>query len=165
MRKGEIFRIQVEDIDFDQRLIHIPKAKAGMRAQPFPETLVLELRRYLRKNGISKGWLFPAENSSSGHRMNLEKPFARVVAAAGLDPERVVRHTLRHTCISHLVQQGVDLPTVAVISGHRTLQMVQRYAHQNNAHVQAAFKKLEERLPTPEPPRARVRLIRMSTEA
>jgi integrase len=164
MRKGEILRIKVEDIDFGQKLIHVPVAKAGARPQPFPETLVLELKRYLRKHDIETGWLFPAERSQAGHRMNLEKPFRRVEEAAGLDPQRVLRHTLRHTCITHLVQQGIDLPTVAVISGHKTLQMVQRYAHQNNAHIQAAFKKLEERLPTPTPPRERVRLVKRGNQ-
>ena len=38
------------------------------------------------------------------------KPFRRIVKAAGLDPALVVRHTLRHTAITHLVQAGVDLP-------------------------------------------------------
>ena len=36
----------------------------------------------------------------------------RCVKRAGLDPTQVVRHTLRHTAITHLVQAGVDLPTV-----------------------------------------------------
>lgn len=57
--------------------------------------------------------------------MNIEKPFRRVVETAGLDPKQIVRHTLRHTAIIHLVQAGIDLPTVKRISGHRTLQMVE----------------------------------------
>jgi site-specific recombinase XerD len=67
------------------------------------------------------------------------------VAIAGLDPKVVVRHTLRHTAISHLVQAGVDLPTVKRISGHKTLQMVEKYSHQNGDHIQAAMDKLEQR--------------------
>lgn len=159
MRKGEILSVKLEDIDFAQKVIHISQAKSGARVQPFPETLGVELKRYIRQHGIDKGWLFPAEKSKSGHAMNIEKPFRRAVAAAGLDPQRIVRHTLRHTAISHLVQQGIDLPTVATISGHRSLSMVQRYSHQNTAHIQNAFKKLEERLPVQKPARARVRLI------
>ncbi len=67
------------------------------------------------------------------------------MAAAGLDPKQVVRHTLRHTAITHLVQAGVDLPTVKRISGHKTLQMVERYSHQNGIHIQSAMDKLEQR--------------------
>ena len=90
-------------------------------------------------------WLFEAEKSTTGHRVSIEKAFRRVVVAAGLNPKEVVRHTLRHTAITHLVQAGIDLPTVKRISGHRTLQMVERYSHQNGSHIQAAMDKLEQR--------------------
>ncbi|MGH8605177.1 MAG: tyrosine-type recombinase/integrase, partial [Gammaproteobacteria bacterium] len=89
-------------------------------------------------------WLFPA-SSASGHTVSIEKAFRRVVAAAGLDPKEVVRHTLRHTAITHLVQSGVDLPTVQRISGHKTMQMVVRYSHQSGEHIRAAMTKLERR--------------------
>lgn len=55
----------------------------------------------------------------------------------------MLRHTLRHTAITHLAHAGVDLPTVKRISGHKTLAMVERYAHQNGAHIAAATDKLE----------------------
>ena len=55
--------------------------------------------------------------------MNIEKAFRRAVARAGLNPKEIVRHTLRHTAITHLVQAGVDLPTVQRISGHKSLQI------------------------------------------
>jgi site-specific recombinase XerD len=77
--------------------------------------------------------------------MDVKRSYRRVVAAAGLDPKQIVRHTLRHTAITHLVQSGVDLPTVKRISGHKTLSMVEKYAHQNGEHIQAAMDKLEER--------------------
>ena len=77
--------------------------------------------------------------------MDIRIPFRRVVSAAGLDPDEVVRHTLRHTAITHLVQAGVDLPTAQRISGHKTLIMVERYAHQNGEHINTAMDKLEDR--------------------
>jgi site-specific recombinase XerD len=46
------------------------------------------------------------------------------------------------------VQAGVDLPTVQRISGHKTLAMVAKYAHQNSSHIQAAMAKLETRYAT-----------------
>ncbi|MCL2878435.1 MAG: tyrosine-type recombinase/integrase [Acidobacteria bacterium] len=56
-----------------------------------------------------------------------------------------MKHTLKHTAITHLVQSGVDLPAVKRISGHKTLIMVERYSHQNGEHIQSAMDKLEER--------------------
>ena len=77
--------------------------------------------------------------------VSIEKPFRRVIIATGLNPKEVLRHTLRHTAITHLVQAGVDLPTVQRISGHKTMQMVVRYSHQNGEHIQEAMEKLEDR--------------------
>jgi site-specific recombinase XerD len=90
-------------------------------------------------------WLFPSPDAKDGHTVEIRKPFRRVVMAAEMDPDQIVRHTLRHTAITHLVQAGVDLPTVKRISGHKTLIMVERYAHQNGSHIQSAMNKLDER--------------------
>ena len=146
MRKMEILRIRREHVDINRHIIFIPKAKAGMREQPITNHLADFLENYI--NALPKGtpWLFPSVAAEEGHTTEVRKPFCRVVAAAGLDPKEVVRHTLRHTAITHLVQAGVDLPTVKRISGHKTLIMVERYAHQNGEHIQAAMDKLENRL-------------------
>jgi site-specific recombinase XerD len=47
--------------------------------------------------------------------------------------------------ITHLVQAGVDLPTVKRISGHKTMIMVERYAHQSRTHIAEAMSKLDDR--------------------
>lgn len=59
---------------------------------------------------------------------------------------RLVGITIGKLRLTHLVQSGVDLPTVKRISGHKTLIMVERYAHQNGAHIQTAMDKLEKRM-------------------
>ena len=146
MRKMEILSIRREHIDLDRHIIFIPKAKAGMREQPITNHLAEFLKGYVDVLPKGTPWLFPSIAAEHGHTINLLKPFRRVVVAAGLDPKQVVRHTLRHTAITHLVQAGVDLPTVKRISGHKTLTMVERYAHQNGEHIQAAMEKLENRL-------------------
>jgi len=46
---------------------------------------------------------------------------------------------------STLLEAIGDLPTVKRISGHKNLSMVERYSHQNGAHIQAAMDKLSER--------------------
>lgn len=145
MRRSEILSIRLEDIDIDKRVIFIPKAKAGAREQPMTERLATYLSGYVQGVDNTQPWLFPSNKSKSGHYEALEYPWRRVLRAAGLDPYLYVRHSLRHTAISHLVQSGVDLPTVMRISGHKSLQMVQRYSHQNGAHIQDAMKKLEAR--------------------
>ncbi|MGD8617349.1 MAG: tyrosine-type recombinase/integrase [Gammaproteobacteria bacterium] len=143
MRMTEILSIRKENVNLHRRVIYIPEAKAGSREQPITAHLAEFLAPYLQRS--SSPWLFPSDTAKNGHAVNIRKPFRRVVEAAGLDPTEVVRHTLRHTAITHLVQAGVDLPTVKRISGHKTLAMVERYSHQNGEHIRAAMSKLERR--------------------
>jgi integrase len=145
MRKMEILRIRIQDIDLQRNIIFIPQAKAGAREQPITPYLAEYLREHLKAIAEEQCWLFPSEKAKDGHAVSIEKAFRRVVAEAGLDPKEVLRHTLRHTAITHLVQAGVDLPTVQRISGHKTMQMVVRYSHQNGEHIREAMEKLGNR--------------------
>jgi len=146
MRRMEILSIRLESIDLDRQTIYIPEAKAGSRVQPMTHQLADFLEGYIEIAEPRQEWLFPSIGSKTGHVVAIEKAFRRVVVNAGLDPKQIVRHTLRHTAITHLVQAGVDLPTVKRISGHKTLAMVEKYAHQNGAHIQEAMEKLESRI-------------------
>ncbi len=150
MRKMEILGIRKENIGIERRIIYIPavagETKTGAREQPITQHLADFLVGYLEAAQPGTPWLFPSPGAKSGHVMDIRKPFRRVVEAAGLDPDQVVRHTMRHTAITHLVQADVDLPTVKRISGHKTLAMVERYAHQNGAHIESAMDKLQARL-------------------
>ncbi len=141
MRRMEILSMRWEHIDCERCNIHIPEAKAGPRDQPMTAELAAYLAE-LRAMVPESPWVFPAD-SASGHRVAIEKPFRRVIEAAGLNSKEVTRHALRHTAITHLVQSGVDLPTVQRISGHKTLAMVGRYSHQNGAHLQTAMDRLQ----------------------
>jgi integrase len=119
---------------------------AGARVQPITARLATFLRDWMEASADDSTRLFPSPTSKSGHAMEIHIPFRRIIVAAGLEPDLVVRHTRRYTAITHLVQAGIDLPTVKRISGHKTLAMVERYAHQNGAHLSAAMDRLEARL-------------------
>ncbi|SEO38261.1 Site-specific recombinase XerD [Nitrosospira multiformis] len=145
MRRSEILAIRRDHINIERLSISIPKAKAGAREQPITAYLADFLIKYVEALQPGTPWLFPSPAAKEGHTVNLDKPFRRVVIRAGLDPTSVVRHTLRHTAITHLVQAGVDLPTIKRISGHKNLSMVERYSHQNGAHIESAMDRLAER--------------------
>jgi len=146
MRRMEILSIRLKDMALERQTIHIRNSKTGARDQPMTKELTEFLRGYMEAAEPEQEWLFPSIGSKTGHVVAIEKAFKRVVTNAGMDPAQVVRHTLRHTAITHLVQAGVDLPTVKRISGHKTLAMVERYSHQNGEHIQAAMDKLQKRI-------------------
>lgn len=148
MRMSEILSIRRDNVDVARRRIYVPKAKAGAREQPMTVELASYLEKHMTTLPQGTEWLFPSVASKSGHLATIRKAHRRVVKAAGLDPDIIVRHTFRHTAVTHLVQAGVDLPTVQKISGHKTLSMVARYAHANGAHIDAAMERLETRIGT-----------------
>jgi integrase len=96
------------------------------------------------------GWVFPTPRpnaSDKGYRDRISKSFSRIVKAAGLDPARITPHNLRHTAVSKLVRSGVDLVTVQAISGHKSMQMVLRYAKNLAPHIDRAASTLARAMP------------------
>lgn len=145
MRHGEILRIQWSQIDFDQRRIHVPRAKAGQRIQPMPTGLAEQLRKEWEQLGQPAGHIFPPSNANGKlpHRTAMSQQFRRSVVRAKLDPDKVTPHIMRHTAITELVKAGVDLPTIQKISGHKTLAMVLHYTQLSDTHIDAAVAKLD----------------------
>lgn len=87
MRRMEILRIKIKDIDIERRIIFIPKAKAGARQQPITKRLATFLQKYLQNIKPNQEHLFQSKKAKGGHMTNIEKPFRRVVAHR-LQPQR-----------------------------------------------------------------------------
>ncbi|WP_235982296.1 tyrosine-type recombinase/integrase [Novosphingobium aerophilum] len=145
MRHSEILRIRWDDIDLANRRIYIGQAKAGQREQPIPPNLAAMLQKEHAQLGEPSGWLFPTSRADAkhSHRQQMSEQFRRAVTRAKLDPSKVTPHVMRHTAITSLIKEGVDLPTVQRISGHKTLAMVLRYTHLSDDHIDQSVAKLD----------------------
>ena len=55
-------------------------------------------------------------------------------------------HDLRHTFASYLAMNGATLPELAAALGHKTLAMVQRYAHLSPQHTSSVVTRMVERM-------------------
>lgn len=141
MRHSEILRVRYDQIDYDARRIFIAEAKAGEREQPITPALADMLKRQQAMEADPSGWVFPSRTSRAKlpHRNSMADPFQRAVIRAGLLPDKVTPHVMRHTAITRLVRAGVDLPTIQKISGHKTLAMVLRYVHIHGQHIDTAI--------------------------
>ncbi len=149
MRHSEILRIRFDQVDFANRRIYVPEAKAGQRVQPITPSLANMLAKEREQRDDGDGWIFPAtkSNSATPHRKAMSKQFERIVKRAGLNPKKVTPHVMRHTAITQLVQGGADLPTIQKISGHKTLVALMRYVHIAGAHIDDAIAVIDMALP------------------
>src|SRR4051794_26100848 len=140
-----------DHLDLANRRLFIPDAKTGEREQPITLELAELLAREREMRDDREGWIFPSPHSDSaaGHKARMDRPFREAVKVAGLDPETITPHVMRHTAITKLVQAGVDLPTVQRISGHKTLAMVLRYTHVHGRHIDDAIRAIGRTLPKP----------------
>ena len=55
-------------------------------------------------------------------------------------------HDLRHTAASYLAMNGATLAEIAEILGHKTFQMVKRYAHLSEAHTASVVEKMNAKI-------------------
>jgi len=120
MRFGELVSITWDNVDFASRTIYLPDTKNG-----HPRTVPLSTRALGAIRAVPIGY---------EGRVFLGKP-GSIRAAFGAALERsgvgsdLRFHDLRHEAVTRLFEKGLNPIEVGMISGHRSLSMLQRYTH------------------------------------
>jgi integrase len=125
MRAAEICRIAVEDIDPRAKTVVVrdrkdPRLKAGNNQTVPLLPDAWEIARRLMR-GRTEGPLFDANEKS------VSTAFTR--ACKGVQPpiEDLHFHDLRHRATAEFFRMGLDIPRVALLTGHKTWSMLRRY--------------------------------------
>jgi site-specific recombinase XerD len=136
LRLSELIHLQVSAIDSARMVIHVRHGKGAKdRLVPLSQRLLAELRAYWRLDR-PRPWLFPGDKPSqpiSGS--NMQRRFGQLVQRVGLT-KHCSLHTLRHSYATHLLEAGVDLLTLKMLLGHRTLETTARYLHVSTQRLQ-----------------------------
>jgi integrase len=130
MRKGEIFNLKWEDVDFERRAIQVKKTKNDQpREIPMTDWL-FETLWDLRQQGVNNSHVFVSRENKP--LVNIWKVFRLALKKAGIKDFRF--HDLRHTAASQMYMSGLDIKFIKEIGGWKTLQMVDRYSHIATEH-------------------------------
>jgi len=136
MRRGELFKLKWDDVDFARGFILIRDPKGG-KSQSIP---LNDAARQLLANHerTTSTYVFPGKNG--GQLVDIKKSANRIKERAGLPKDFRPLHGLRHTYASMLASSGkVDIYTLQKLMTHKTPAMTQRYAHlRDDALRQAA---------------------------
>lgn len=142
MRKGEQFSVEWPQVDFKQENIYLDKTKNGSdRYVQLNETALktlMDLKEESKLRKLGTEFLFYDRRNHP-----LKDPrdwFGSACKEAKI--EGVTWHILRHTFASRLVMKGVDLKTLQILMGHKTISMTARYAHLSPGHLKTAVNRL-----------------------
>ncbi len=138
MRRGEIFKLRWDDIDFRRGFITIADPKGGQdQTIPLNDSARAVLDSI--ETDDAELWVFPGRFPGQ-HLTDCRDSFARIAKAANFPPGFRPLHGLRHVYASMLASSGkVDLYTLQKLMTHKSPMMTQRYAHlRDDAMKQAA---------------------------
>lgn len=133
LRASEIFNLRGHDIDLQNGIITVSDPKNRESRKAFMTETVKAILK-ARKTVAPNDYLF-VDRRHNGKVTEISGAFDRAVKKlqfnAGVDDprQRVCFHTLRHTFASWLALQGESLLTIRELLGHKSLEMVRRYAH------------------------------------
>lgn len=141
LRPGALAALTAGNYDRRLSVISVGKDKQGQdrRIKLPPKTAALFAEA--AKDKLPKAPLFSRSNGKPWNKDAWKKPVHEAVSAAGL-PSKVTAYTLRHSVISDLVHDGLDLLTVAQISGTSVVMIERHYGHLRADVAAAALAKL-----------------------
>ena len=132
-RRGEIVGLRWQNVDFNRKCLRLPDSKTGAKVV-FLNEPALEILRSLPR--VSNNLHVIPGNRLGAPFVGINKIWARVRTAAALRDVRL--HDLRHSFASVAVGDGLSLPIIGALLGHKNAATTARYAHLASDPLRAA---------------------------
>lgn len=123
LRVSEVTNIKISDIDSKRMVINIIQSK-GRKDRILPMTNnILNLLRIYYKKYKPKEYLFEGQNGGKYSTTSCNRIVKKYL---GVDYHF---HLLRHSCMTHLIEEGVDLRIIQKLAGHKSSKTTEIYTH------------------------------------
>ncbi len=133
MRQSELMGLKWQDVNLKDGFIILHETKNGDRRRvPLSGLALTLLNEHSKIRRLDTPLLFPSERNPQ-KPINLRSAFEYAMKRAEI--KEFHWHDLRHCTASYLAMNGASLAEIAEILGHKTMQMVKRYAHLSDGHV------------------------------
>ena len=145
LRVSELCALQVRDIESaaDRMCIKVRQGKGGQDRYTLLSPRLLETLRLYWHDRRPRSWLFPNAAGDGPMRIEMaQRMYCAARDAAGIPREGGI-HTLRHAFATHLLEAGVDLPTLQRLLGHGHISTTMRYLHLARSHITGTTSPLE----------------------
>lgn len=132
LRVSEIIGVKMEDLKLELGYVLVRGKGDKERMVPIGRSAMGALGSYLSKarpalvGEKACPFLFPGRG---GRQLSRQSVWAMVRASSLATGRRVSPHMLRHSCATHMVENGADLRTVQTILGHADISTTQIYTH------------------------------------
>ncbi|MGH8632136.1 MAG: tyrosine-type recombinase/integrase [Burkholderiales bacterium] len=145
LRVSEVCALQLADIESapDRMCLKVRQGKGCEDRYTLLSPRLLDaLRRYWREHR-PRHWLFPNDSASAPIDVSTaQRIYCAARDAAGIPREGGI-HSLRHAFATHLLEVGVDLPTIQRLLGHGYISTTMRYLHLARSRVTGTTSPLE----------------------
>ena len=134
LRVSELTALDRGSVDLDARLLRCTGKGGKERVVPIGRQATEALRRYQARgrpylDRRHRPELFLNAKGGPLTRAGVFLILRKIAAKAGLEPERVHPHLLRHSFATHLLEGGADLRSVQEMLGHADLATTELYTH------------------------------------
>jgi integrase/recombinase XerD len=132
LRVSEVAGARVEDLKLESGCILVRGKGDKERIVPLGQAAQRALRAYLPEargalcRGRASPYLFVARN---GRRLTRQRLWKLVGIASSAATRHAGPHMLRHSCATHMVENGADLRSVQTLLGHADISTTQIYTH------------------------------------
>ena len=139
LRVSEIINVKLEDLKLDAGYMLVRGKGDKERVVPLGKSAQDALTEYLAQSrriiAAGKRNAMPLRDcpllfiARGGRKLTRQRVWQMVRAASATSGRKASPHMLRHSCATHMVENGADLRTVQTILGHADISTTQVYTH------------------------------------